>query len=300
MLRRTRTTINRSLEYNLNRDVDGTNPCPEDFREKMRQFPKGTGAFARFFETLLHYYYQDWPLIRSEWHCVNGQDVPQAPPTPAEEQVDQQIRAALAKAQITMIGHSMGAIVINELLERFRDLPYADIVVMAPAASLRDTRRVLDRYFDVPGEGPDTNFYALMLHPLNDARERQYGGAVPSGSLLMWIDEMYGVPKTPDDKTFGFWPTAESTRRMFGFAAQQHMLYRVFSRPQSAMGSPTNPIEHGQFNEDDTCFWRPSFWGVAGTSWAARYQTALPEQALQRCGEQHTAPLWNQEPPAPE
>jgi hypothetical protein len=58
MVRRTRTTINRSLEFNLDRDVDGTNPCPEDFREKLRQFPKGTGAFARFFETLLHYYYR--------------------------------------------------------------------------------------------------------------------------------------------------------------------------------------------------------------------------------------------------
>jgi hypothetical protein len=95
----------------------------------------------------------------------------------------------------------------------------------------------------------DTSFYALMLHPLNDARERQYAGAVPSGSLLMWIDEMYGVPRPPDDKTFGFWPTADSARRKFGWAAQKHMLYRVFSRPQAAMDAPTNPM-----NEDDTCF----------------------------------------------
>jgi pimeloyl-ACP methyl ester carboxylesterase len=265
----------------------------------MRQFPKGTGAFARFFETLLHYYYPDWELIRSEWHCIDGRDARLDPPTPADEQLDQQIRAALADARITMIGHSMGAIVINELLDRFRDLPYADIVVMASAASMRDTRRVLNRYFeDAPGGEPDTNFHALMLHPLNDARERQYAGAVPSGSLLMWIDEMYGVPRTPDDKTLGFWPTAESARRMFGFAAQKHMLYRVFSRPQAAMEDPTNPIEHGQFNEDDTCFWRPSFWGVGGTSWASRYAAALPEQALLPCGERHEAPLRNQVPPA--
>ena len=51
MVRRTRTTINRSMEYNLNRDLDDTNKCPNDFTEKMKQFPKGTGAFARFFET---------------------------------------------------------------------------------------------------------------------------------------------------------------------------------------------------------------------------------------------------------
>ena len=298
MVRRTRTTINRSMEYNLNRNLDDTNKCPHDFTEKMKQFPKGTGAFARFFETLLHYYYQDWELIRSEWRCEDGREARQPPPTPEEEREDQLIRAALAQAQITMIGHSMGAIVINELLERFGDLPYADIVLMASAASLRDTRRVVDRYFDNPEGEPDTNFYALMLHPLNDVRERQYAGAVPSGSLLVWIDEMYGVPKTPDDRTFGFWPTAKSARLMFGWAAQKHMLYRVFSRPQSAMEDPTNPIEHGQFNEDDTCFWRPSFWGVAGTSWEGRYATALPERALLPCEERHEAPLRNQVPPS--
>jgi hypothetical protein len=136
-----------------------------------------------------------------------------------------------------------------------------------------------------------------MLHPLNDAREREYGGAVPSGSLLMWIDEMYNVAKTPDDKVFGFWPTAKSARRMFGRAAQKQTLYRVFSRPQSAKKDHTNPIEHGQFNEDDTCFWRPSFWGVVGTTWAGRYEEALPEQALQSCGEMHNEPLQNQQPP---
>jgi pimeloyl-ACP methyl ester carboxylesterase len=310
MLRRTRTTINRSIEFNLNRDVDGTNRCPNNFRERMTQFPKGTGVFASFFETTLRYH-KDWALKRSEWRCLGDHEEPEPPPTAEEQEQDRLIRAALANAQITLIGHSMGAIVINALVERFPDLPYTDIVVMASAASLRDTRRVLNRYFedcgprqaapDVCGkEPPDTRFYALMLHPLNDAREREYGGAVPSGSLLVWIDEMYDVPKTPEDKVFGFWPTAKSARRMFGRAAQEHMLYRVASRPQAAKGSPTNPIEHGQFNEDDTCFWRPSFWGVMGTSWAARYGGALPAQALRRCGERHEAPLLNQVPPAAE
>ncbi len=298
MLRRTRTTINRSMEFDLNRDVDGANKCPNDFREKMTQFPKGTGVFARFFETTLRYH-QGLEPVRSEWHCLGDHEAPAAPPTATEQAQDQMIRDALANARITLIGHSMGAIVINELLERFRNLPYADIVVMASAASLRDTRRVLNRYFeDNPGQHPDTYFYSLMLHPLNDAREREYGGAVPSGSLLIWIDEMYDVPKTPEDKVFGFWPTAKSARRMFGRAAQEHMLYRVFSRPQAAKGAPTNPIVHGQFNEDDTCFWRPSFWGVTDTSWAGRYRAALPEQGLSRCGERHQAPLADQAPPA--
>jgi hypothetical protein len=70
------------------------------------------------------------------------------------------------------------------------------------------------------------------------------------------------------------------------------MLYRVFSRPHAdpEKGEPSNPVEHGHFNEDDICFWRPSFWGVKkGTSLEGRYKD-LPEQALRLCGEKHTQP----------
>jgi pimeloyl-ACP methyl ester carboxylesterase len=290
MLRRTRTTINRSIEFNLNRDVDGTNRCPKDLHERMAQFTKGTGAFAQFFE-FTYRYYRGIEVTPPKWRCLGDHEKAEPPPTADRAAEAKLIRDTLAHAEITLIGHSMGAIVINELLERFNGLPYADIVVMASAASLRDTRRVLDRFFEENNRRADTYFYSLMLHPLNDARERVFGGAVPSGSLLMWVDEMYNVAKTPDDKVFGFWPTAKSARRMFGRATQEHMLYRVFSRPQSAKGKPTNPIEHGQFNEDDTCFWRPSFWGVANTTWEERYAQALPKQVLQPCGEKHEVPL---------
>ena len=295
MVRRTRTTINRSAEFNLNRNIDGSIDCPDRFREEMEQFPKGTGVFARFFETAL-YHYKGWELPRFKWPCNGGEDGVE-PLTTEEIRQRQhdydQIRDALQDARVTVIAHSMGAIVINELLDLFPDLPYADVVVMASAASLRDTRRVLNRYFEMKDksateeeeeclseEDVGTCFYSLMLHPLNDARERQYYGAVPSGSLLMWIDEMYDVPKTPEGKVFGFWPTAKSARRMFGATAQDHMLYRVFSRQQAAKGARANPVEHGDFNDDDTCFWRPSFWGVSGTNWQDRYEAALPEQAF--------------------
>ena len=293
MVRRTRTTINRSAEFNLNRNIDGSIDCADQFREEMEHYTKGTGIFARFFETTL-YHYKGWELARLKWPCKVDEDGVE-PLTPEEirqqEHEYDQIQDALQDARIAVIGHSMGAIVINELLDLFPDLPYSDVVVMASAASLRDTRRVLNRYFEMKGsasgeeecsseEDVGTCFYSLMLHPLNDARERQYYGAIPSGSLLMWIDEMYDVPKTPEGKVFGFWPTAKSARRMFGATAQDHMLYRVFSRQEAAQGAPANPVEHGDFNDDNTCFWRPSFWGVNGTNWQDRYEAALPEQAL--------------------
>ncbi len=314
------------------------NQCPKDFAETVQAYPRGIGLFAGFLEQLLHYRFAGTPAQAppsDQWRCAHDpatsryHDLPAAPLTEQEQEQDQDRRiwcalrpprqidpaawqavgctlppptpASAEPLRITLIGHSMGAIVINELLARFDDLPYENIVVMASAASLRETKRVLDRYFDryfkeakagpacsEPGEtycSPDgriTRFFSLMLHPLNDARERQMLGSVPSGSLLLWVDEMYETPKTPEDKTFGFWPTAKSARKMFGAAAQNRMLYRVFNRRAAEPGEPGNPIKHADFNDDDMCFWRPSFWGVDGTELADRYRD-LPEHARQPC-----------------
>ena len=52
-------------------------------------------------------------------------------------------REILRNARIVMIGHSMGMIVVNELLQLFPDLPYESLVYMAGAASVRDTSRAV-------------------------------------------------------------------------------------------------------------------------------------------------------------
>ena len=48
-------------------------------------------------------------------------------------------RKSLANMRIIMTGHSMGTIVINELVQLFPNLPYENLVYMAGAASVRDT-----------------------------------------------------------------------------------------------------------------------------------------------------------------
>jgi pimeloyl-ACP methyl ester carboxylesterase len=323
MVRRTRTTMRRSIEFNLNRHtdydgddvIDGPSQCPKDFLETMKYYPHGTGVFARFFENLLRYRSASNAIeapAPNKWYCkhdqATGQDHDEAAGPLSGEALAQDRRiwqvlrapetAGSRSARITLIGHSMGAIVINELLFRFDDLPYENVVLMASAASMRETKRVMDRYFeqyfkqnapcaqDKKGyyncNGRNTHLYSLMLHPLNDARERQLWNTVPSGSLLMWVDEMYESPKTPEDKTFGFWPTAKSARDMFGAAAKSRTLYRVFNRPDAAVDAAANPMEHSDFNDDDMCFWRPSFWGVKDTNLEVLY-TDLPSHAQEPC-----------------
>ena len=145
-------------------------------------------------------------------------------------------------------------------------------------------------------------FYNLTLHPQNDERERTYYNTAPSGSLLLWIDEMYEQPRTPEDRVIGYWRNAKASRLSFQKDIRASMLYRVFNRMPAHPGyggkdldtcekagtsqrpgcEPMNPVHHGDFNDDIACFWRPAFWGATQTSWSSQFDD-LPPQAKEEC-----------------
>src|SRR5262249_46576749 len=100
--------------------------------------------------------------------------------------------------RITVIGHSMGEIVLNELMENFPDLPYQNIVYMAAAGSIRDFKAMTEPVLRRP-RCPDLKFYNLSLHPKAEERDLEEFGFAPIGSLLMWIDDIFETPVTPLD-----------------------------------------------------------------------------------------------------
>ena len=161
--------------------------------------------------------------------------------------------------RITLIGHSMGAIVLNELIRTYADIEYDDIVYMGAAASIRDLSRVIVPYLRIH---PSSRFYNLMLHPRNEAWELTGGGAVPSGSLLEWIDEMYEPPQTMLDRTLGKWRNVRLAKDTLDLKSQEHMVFKVFG------GNVDKPRKHGDFNDADTCFWNPWFWVDDNFDWA--------------------------------
>ncbi|MEE8506918.1 MAG: hypothetical protein V3S40_11955, partial [Kiloniellales bacterium] len=103
MVRRTRTTIRKPAEFD---------PKRRDISE-IRRYPKGTGGFSKFFAELEH-------CVRNDARCI-------APET-AE---------ALSDVEITVIGHSMGATILNDLLRLYDELPYRNVVYMGAATSIR-------------------------------------------------------------------------------------------------------------------------------------------------------------------
>ena len=279
MVRRTRTSIHAVTEF-PDEGADAvaggtTKSCVADPPTSAADtavilrdcFPRGAGGFSRAFQWLAACYADAVrhagarppnPLSTAPDGCPLG------PLSPEQ-------RDALQNLRITMIGHSMGTIVLNELVGLYPKLPYEALVYMAGAASIRDTQTAI-----VPVLRDNrgcTKFFGLMLHPMNEARESSGHGLILSGSLLSLVDEFLEKPKTLGDRTIGQWRNLKMALHYFPPDVQRWMLLRVFDRAQavSAEGKAEgnmgydgwvypNPTTHGEFNDQDVPFWRETFW----------------------------------------
>lgn len=198
--------------------------------------------------------------------------------------------------RITFAGHSMGAIVGNELTRLFPCLPYEHILYMAGATTIRDTQASL---VPIMRARANVRFTSLMLHPLSESRELYAGGIAPQGSLLEWIDEMFEGPRSIDERMLGKWLNLAAAKPSFPADLQERITFRIFPvqdtlvNPGECNPAATNtpeargtirkkdsgdlgsrfrrchPIAHGEF--DDYTFWRARyqqgpFAGVAGTA----------------------------------
>lgn len=155
------------------------------------------------------------------------------------------------KYTVTLVGHSMGTIVVNQILGDFPDIHFDNVVFMAAAVS---TREVLEHTIPYLKEHPTTQFYSLSLAPDNDNSETSLIGVEPSGSLLTWIDNYYTTPLTQLDRTFGRWENARSALHVFPpEILEEQMHFKVFG-----FNGRNSPQEHGEFTNYP--FWMPNFW----------------------------------------
>ena len=119
--------------------------------------------------------------------------------------------------KITIIGHSMGAIVACELLQRFHALPVDNVVFEAAACSVSNFKTNVIPFLEEQNlrsqTTPDvvkTHVYNLCLNDDAENAEKNPGELDLSqrGSLLTWIDTLYQSPESENDRTFGRWVNA--------------------------------------------------------------------------------------------
>jgi len=208
---------------------------------------------------------------------------------------DAELRRLIAQGtvRVTLVGHSMGTIVANEMLKAHPEIRYESIVYMAAACSTKDVIEAVFPYLrrhsrlGLPEwflrlrralgartwlEGlvastsetlPDPRFYSLMLHPANEVNESHVIAdfpLVPRGSLLVWIDQMFSNPEHFLNRTFGRFSNIVEAVHVIPADLRPNILLHAFPRRGHLV-----PIEHGDFCVDKP-FWSEAWWRGEGAS----------------------------------
>lgn len=164
---------------------------------------------------------------------------------------------------VTLVGHSMGTIVINHVLNRYNErwstTPHLkNIVFMAAAATIGDSLSSLSSVL-VPRENdlaPD--FYNLTLNRVAEVSETHWGGAVPTGSLLVSIDQHHDKPEHPLNRTMGAEVNVLSSIEIIDEALARSDGKIVLKAFDSDRNIGTYPTKHGDFGKIP--FWRKATW----------------------------------------
>jgi len=145
-----------------------------------------------------------------------------------------------AGVELTLVGHSMGAIVVNKILRAFPRIKFDRVIYMAAAASIEDFMNTVPPYLELH---PGTHFYSFSLSNRDEGGE--FNWFLPRGSLLVWIDNMYEPGISPTGKRVGFFRNEDiiRIRPMAGVCCRQ-MTFIKFT------GLAGQPRKHGQFNDD--------------------------------------------------
>jgi len=166
--------------------------------------------------------------------------------------------------RITLVGHSMGAIVSTEILRHRDTLPIDNIVFMAAATSVNEVRSSVFPYLRA-----DTTrrFYNLTLHPWADQRETRFLGLAPNGSLLAWIDAYFGHTETRLDLMSGKYENTVHSAFVIPSDVRDRTHVRAFGyRSGKGCGKDDVPYQHGHFNDPSVPYWRELFWSPGPAS----------------------------------
>jgi hypothetical protein len=179
--------------------------------------------------------------------------------------------------EITLVGHSMGTIVLNQMIREFGlrtetaldgkspaigvALPFNRIVYMAGAATVRDYQ---DSLFPYLLENRNARVFHLVLHPKAEVRERfdpgiPYVDFPPRGSLLVWVDDFLSAPETPLDRTVGRYENLISAAHN----TPDELRGRIHIKAFGVGGGVRAPQKHGDFTSH-LKFWMPECWWSPG------------------------------------
>lgn len=221
MLRRTHNAFHEEKEFS------------EDSDKQLDDSEYGNGGLSKFFGEAQNFFYPECPEGNV---CRNNSD----------------------NVEITMIGHSAGTLIINEILRRF-DLPISNIVYLASASTIRDYEKSVFPFLE---KHENAQFYNVVLHHDAEVRDRwdKFPGFIdlpPRGSLLVWIDNFLSKPQTFLDRTLGRWDNLIPALKDTPEKIRERLHVKAFNVGNKFR--ETDPQRHEDFKLNHE-FWLPSFW----------------------------------------
>jgi hypothetical protein len=143
--------------------------------------------------------------------------------------------------EISIIAHSMGSIIANEIIRHFGDIPFHHIVYMAAACSIEHFYHTV--VSSMEHQNKNVQFYNLMLHPWAEVSEISGLGILPTGSLLEWIDNFYEEANSDFGRTLGKWFNVRKVLHFFPQNLEKRLQFHIFGL------NPQFPHSHGAFND---------------------------------------------------
>lgn len=153
-----------------------------------------------------------------------------------------------ASWDITLVGHSMGAIILNEIVRDLPQLPVSTIVYLAAACTIRDYHDTIFPYLSTRNR--TAQVYHLTLHPEAEVEERSFGSVAPDGSLLVWVDKFLSNPSTALDLTAGRFTNLVATSQYTPPEIRERLHIRAFGVGNRLA---SHPQTHGAFSDKE--FW---------------------------------------------
>lgn len=159
--------------------------------------------------------------------------------------------------EITLIAHSAGAIVANDILSLFPDVEFSNIVYMAAACSVSEYERAVWPYLS---SHRTTRFYHLILHDVAELKEAHLQEIPPRGSLLVWIDDLFSRPVVPRDRTAGRFNNLLDALKNTPEPIRDRVSVKVFGigRKKECPGDMRCPQQHDKFTNQR--FWLEELW----------------------------------------
>lgn len=161
----------------------------------------------------------------------------------------------LKDRNVFLIGHSMGTIIANNILNKNPEIKFNSIVYMASAARIKDVGNAVSNYLKRT-ENTQTQFYNLALNPYNDVLENHYFGIIPNGSLLIWLDQFLADVDSFEDRTAGYaFNILRAAKNAFPQEIRSNVHLTMFGMDKIGIEGPQT---HGDF--DGYAFWHRGFW----------------------------------------